>query len=60
MIAPEDLDSPLRVDDCVGCGAIHWADCVCQPDDRRRRPPTGQELEQSRLARLVGTERSKS
>jgi hypothetical protein len=56
MITPEDLDEPLRFDDCQACGAIDWADCICSPD-RPFRQPTQAELERARQERLVAAER---
>jgi hypothetical protein len=53
-----DLDQPLRVDDCVRCGAIDWRDCSCDPS-RPNRQPTPAELEAARQARLTRTEREK-
>lgn len=52
----EDLDSPLRVDDCERCGAIHWRDCVCTPA-RTRPAPSAAELELAREERLSRHER---
>jgi hypothetical protein len=51
----EDLDNPLRVDNCEMCGAVHWADCVCSPESPHR-VPTDQEIEAARKARLVRAE----
>lgn len=58
MITPEDLDTPLRVDDCERCGAIHWRDCVCDPS-RPRFVPTPKQVEESRDERLTKAERER-
>lgn len=52
----EDLDNPLRVDDCPRCGAVHWRDCVCSPTKHSVRPPTPAEVEAARRSRLTRSE----
>lgn len=55
-----DLDNPLRVDNCDGCGAIHWRDCVCSPTEERAVPsPTPAAVEASRRERLTRAERGR-
>ena len=51
-----DLDTPLRVDDCPRCLAVHWRDCICDPDNPRR-VPTDAEVEAAREQRLTRAER---
>jgi hypothetical protein len=50
-----DLDNPLRVDDCERCGAVHWRDCVCDPDQVHRQP-THAEIERARASLLTRAE----
>ena len=55
-----DLDHPLRVDNCDGCGAIHWRDCVCSPTEERALPsPTPAAVEAARDARATRAERDR-
>jgi hypothetical protein len=57
-LSGEDLDNPLRVDDCEECGAVHWRDCVCDPSRPRRRPSLA-ELDAARRERLTRSERGR-
>jgi hypothetical protein len=56
-----DLDHPLALDCCDGCGAIDWKDCVCYPTTRSRvqRALTAAELELGREERLALAERGR-
>lgn len=54
----EDLENPLRVDDCARCGAVHWRDCICDPS-RPHQVPTPDELEAARDERLSQAERGR-
>jgi len=54
----EDLDHPLRLDDCERCGAVDWRDCVCDPC-APRTAPTPTAIQRSRALRLVRAELAK-
>ncbi|MGC4088409.1 MAG: hypothetical protein QM756_11035 [Polyangiaceae bacterium] len=42
-----DLENPLRVDNCELCGAVHWRDCVCDPNQSRRGAALSRKIIQS-------------